>query len=141
MFNLLYYYLLERTPIFLIIEEPETRLYPDAQKAITEALGLFRHERNQVMMTMHSPYILGELNNLLFANTIPKNLRDKLPMSELELLPEHAVRVEHVEGGLVADGISDGFIQNELIDGASAEINEEMQMLMELSWQAEGENE
>lgn len=140
-FNLLYYYLLERAPIFLIIEEPEAHLYPDAQKAITEALGLFGHERNQVMITTHSPYILGELNNLLFANTIPGVFRDRLPMSELELLPANAIRVGHVKDGQVADGISEGLIQNELIDGASDDINEEMQILMELSWLTEGENE
>lgn len=140
-FNLLYYYLLERNPIFLIIEEPEAHLYPDAQKAITEALGLFSHERNQVMMTTHSPYILGELNNLLFANTIPVDFRDRLPMPALELLPADATRVGHVKDGYVKDGIKDGFIQNELIDGASDEINDEMQVLMELSWQAGGENE
>lgn len=140
-FNLLFYYLLERKPVFLIIEEPEAHLYPDAQKAITEALGIFGHERNQVMMTTHSPYILGELNNLLFANTIPNELRDKLPMSEFELLPACATKVGHVINGYVNDGINNGFIHNELIDGASDEINEEMQMLMELGWQAEDENE
>ncbi|MBE6096661.1 MAG: ATP-binding protein [Schwartzia succinivorans] len=132
-FNLLYYYLLERSRIFLIIEEPEAHLYPDAQKAITEALGLFGHERNQVFMTTHSPYILGELNNLLFANTIPEAWSDRLPMPKLELLPGLHTSVKHVKDGYVKEGIQDGFIQNELIDGASDEINDEMQELMELS--------
>lgn len=140
-FNLLYYYLLERKPIFLIIEEPEAHLYPDAQKAITEALGLFGHERNQVLMTTHSPYILGELNNLLFANTIPQKYRGQMPVAEEKLLPEEHTWVGHVNGGMVEDGLSDGFIQNELIDGASDEINDEMQKLMEMSWQAEDSHE
>ncbi len=140
-FNLLYYYLLERIPVFLIIEEPEAHLYPDAQKAITEALGLFGHERNQVLIITHSPYILGELNNLLFANRIPKKFRDRMSIPELELLPDDTTRVGHVKAGYVDEGIKDGFIQNELIDGASDEINDEMQKLMELHWQAEVENE
>ena len=140
-FNLLYYYLLERKPIFLIIEEPEAHLYPDAQKAITEALGLFGHERNQVLMTTHSPYILGELNNLLFANTIPQKYRRQMPVAEEKLLPEEHTWVGHVNDGMVEDGLSDGFIQNELIDGASDEINDEMQQLMEINWQAEDSHE
>jgi hypothetical protein len=84
-------------------------------------------------MTTHSPYILGELNNLLFANTIPEAWSDRLPMPKLELLPGLHTSVKHVKDGYVKEGIQDGFIQNELIDGASDEINDEMQELMELS--------
>lgn len=135
-FNLLYYYLLERKPVFLIIEEPEAHLYPEAQKAITEALGLFGHERNQVLLTTHSPYILGELNNLLFANEIPETLRGGLKIPEEELLPAGKVGVGHVLHGSVGNGMNDGLIQNELIDGVSERINEEMEHLLELSWQA-----
>lgn len=56
-------------------------------------------------------------------------------------MPEAHTWVGHVNGGMVEDGLSDGFIQNELIDGASDEINDEMQQLMEINWQAEDSHE
>lgn len=140
-FNLLYYYLLERVPVCLIIEEPEAHLYPDAQKLITEALGIFVHERNQLLITTHSPYILGELNNLLFAATIPEKYKSMLPMAKEELLPFEHTWVGHVKGGQVCEGIQGEFVMNELIDGVSDDINDEMAVLMELSLKAEAQNE
>lgn len=60
--NMIYYYLLERKKIFLIVEEPETHLYPDSQKYMAEALGMFVTAGNQSIVTTHSPYLLGEFN-------------------------------------------------------------------------------
>lgn len=131
-FNLLYYYLLERKPILLMIEEPEAHLYPDAQKEITKALGLFGHERNQVLMTTHSPYILGELNNLLFASSISDAYKDKIPVSDMEMLPKGKTWVGFIKDGKIQEGIEEGLKKNELIDGASDEINDEMEKLMDI---------
>lgn len=49
------------------MEEPESHLFPDAQKDMAEALGLFANKNNQLMVTTHSPYILGAFNNLLYS--------------------------------------------------------------------------
>lgn len=140
-FNLLYYYLLERKPILFIIEEPEAHLYPDSQKDITDALGLFGHERNQVLMTTHSPYILGELNNLLFASSISDAYKGNLPINEMETLPKGKTWAGFLKDGKIQEGIVDGFIKNELIDGASDEINSEMERLMEIYFLMESKDE
>ena len=68
--NLLFYYLLEGKPSCIILEEPEAHLYPDSQKYMAEALATFAHVGSQVIVTTHSPYILGEFNNLLYAAEI-----------------------------------------------------------------------
>ena len=72
-FNLMFYYLLNRRKIFLILEEPESHLYPESQYYISRALGLFANKGNKVMITTHSPYMLGTLNNMLYASKIPVN--------------------------------------------------------------------
>ncbi|MGM9586897.1 MAG: AAA family ATPase [Candidatus Limivicinus sp.] len=69
-FNLLFYYLLENKKVFLIIEEPESHLFPDSQQSIGELLSLFCNRGNQVLVTTHSPYILGTFNYLLYAGQL-----------------------------------------------------------------------
>ena len=65
--NLIYYYLLKQNPTCFIIEEPEAHLYPNSQKEITEYITLALAEKNECLITTHSPYILGTLSNLLDA--------------------------------------------------------------------------
>ena len=64
-FNLLFYYLSEDKKIFLIIEEPESHLYPESQRRISETLSLMVNSGNSVLVTTHSPYVLGTFNYLL----------------------------------------------------------------------------
>lgn len=67
MTNLLYYYMNRKAPAAFIIEEPESNLFPTAQKAVTELIALAGNLGNSVITTTQSPYILGAINNLLFA--------------------------------------------------------------------------
>ena len=71
-FNLMFYYLLEDRKVFLILEEPESHLYPDSQRIVGEMLGLFLNEGNSELITTHSPYMLGTFNYMLLANQIAK---------------------------------------------------------------------
>lgn len=68
--NILFYYMLGRRKSFFIIEEPESHLFPNAQKALVELISLVKNGRNQITITTHSPYILGSINNLLYAKHI-----------------------------------------------------------------------
>lgn len=140
-FNLLYYYLLERRKVFMIIEEPEAHLFPEAQKVLAEALALFGHERNQVLVTTHSPYILGAYNNLLYAGSIQNHETMSLPFPRETLLNPKATAVWHVDKGLLQNGLSEGLVQNELIDGASNSINRDFDALLELDPEYEVANE
>lgn len=48
--NVLFYYLLQGKKTYFIVEEPESHLYPDAQKLITEFIALVKNMGNQVML-------------------------------------------------------------------------------------------
>lgn len=139
--NLLFYYLLKGKSSCIILEEPEAHLYPDSQKYMAEALATFAHAGNQVIVTTHSPYILGEFNNLLYAAEIHSadEQRDAIVPS-CEILDAFWTKAVHVINGQVVDGMDEGLIDNSLIDGASDAINDENDALMELKWQMEKDN-
>lgn len=74
--NVIFYYLRNNKKAYFIIEEPESHLFPNAQKLIAEFISLARNNgRNQVFITTHSPYILGTVNNLLYADKISESLK------------------------------------------------------------------
>lgn len=54
---------------FRIVEEPESHLFPLAQKKLVELLSAMvkYNLNNSLVITTHSPYILSSINNLLFA--------------------------------------------------------------------------
>ena len=108
---------------------------------MAEALGTFANVGNQVIVTTHSPYILGEFNNLLYAAEIRSAdaQRDAIVPS-CEMLDACWTKAVHVINGQVIDGMDDGLIDNSLIDGASDIINDENDALMELKWQTEKDN-
>lgn len=142
--NLLYVFLLENKKVFLIMEEPEAHLYPDSQKYIVEALALFARRGNPVLLTTHSPYILGQLNNQLFAGELEsktdgeeerKRLHAILP-ADVYLNPDETMAY-HVINGVLNNAVDEGLIRNELIDGVSQVINREMDALIDISWDME----
>jgi predicted ATP-dependent endonuclease of OLD family len=57
---------------FRVIEEPESHLFPLAQKSLIELLIYMKNTNvnNQLIITTHSPYVLTVLNNLLFATRV-----------------------------------------------------------------------
>lgn len=143
--NVLFYYLLNKKKAFFIIEEPESHLFPHAQKEITEYISLAKNGGNGVLLTTHSPYILGTINNLLYANKIAKAV-DK---SKLEAIVNHLKWIDFkffsayfVEDGVVEECLDREFeaINNEIIDGASDKINNDYEAMVELrhAYGAEG---
>lgn len=52
---------------WLIIDEPEMNLHPEAQVQITEFLAMLVHAGLRVLITTHSPYIVDHLANLMKA--------------------------------------------------------------------------
>lgn len=134
--NLLFYYLLQQKQILFIIEEPESHLFPESQKYMTELIALVNNCRHSVVLTTHSPYVLGTLNNLLYAGTMPSLLSNKadkiIPVSLW--LNYHKFDSWFVKNGMIENCMDPEIhmIQNERIDEISKVINDDFDSLLEL---------
>lgn len=134
--NLLFYYLLGSKQILFIIEEPESHLFPESQKYITELIALVCNCRHSVVLTTHSPYVLGTLNNLLYAHTLPEQYSKEAD----EIIPSFFwLNDEYFDSWFVKNGTVENcmdlelhMIQNERIDEISNVINSEFDRLLGL---------
>lgn len=137
-FNLLFYYLLEEKKVFLILEEPESHLYPESQRLIAEVLSLFANSDKQILITTRSPYVLGTFNYLLIAAQCPEQHQAELSKSihkRMWLEPQKSGAYFIQNGSLdniLAKEDDLTLIKNEVIDGASAEINNRSDIALEL---------
>lgn len=128
-FNLLFYYMIEDRKVLLILEEPESHLYPESQQTMAEILALFLNEGNAELITTHSPYILGTFNYLLLA----AQSNNGAEMIKKKLDKQYWIDPNIASAYYIHDGVMDHaldtaddliLIDNGLIDGASEEINE-----------------
>lgn len=56
------------------IEEPESHIYPEAQKLLIELMVLVANHCNiQMVVTTHSPYVLSTFNNMLYYSKVLKS--------------------------------------------------------------------
>ncbi|QTA78191.1 NTP hydrolase p-loop-containing [Desulfonema limicola] len=134
---LIFLLILEKKQVFIVFEEPEAHLYPEAQKDIVELISLLSNvKNNQIIITTHSPYILSSLNNLLYAYNIgqkktkeTKNIVDK----RLWVNPKK-LNAFFVSEGCIKNIIDDefGLIKSEAIDSASNIINNIFNLLFDL---------
>lgn len=61
-----------------IIEEPETHLYPTAQKLLIEMIAYTANvTKSQFIITTHSPFVISVLNNLLYLDKALKTHPEK----------------------------------------------------------------
>lgn len=133
---LLFIIILEQQNIFVVIEEPEAHLYPEAQKDITALITLLSNmKKSQVIITTHSPYILASVNNLIMAHKVGKKQPEKvsLKINKHLWINRDKVFAAKVQSGLVTEFIDNEFdiIQQQQIDSASRIINEEFDYLYE----------
>lgn len=134
-FNILMYQILNNAKTYIILEEPEAHLYPDAQKKIMELLSMFNFFGNSSLITTHSPYVLGAINNNIYAYYIAKkyNIEDQVSSivdRERRIAQCAAYFVEH--GHIMQCLDDDKLIKNEIIDGASDDINNEYDKLSDI---------
>lgn len=146
-FNLLFYYLIEDKRVFLILEEPESHLYPSSQEIMAQALSLILDSGNSVLVTTHSPYILGTFNYLLLADQVPSAKQDEIKrkLRKRLWLSSSNTNAYYIHKGTIDSAMTDEseglrLIQNELIDGASSSINEMTDFLLD-SFDCEEESE
>ena len=62
----------------IVIEEPEQNLFPQTQAGLMyDILSMLDHQRDTLVLTTHSPFILYALNNCMLAYTVRKEI-DKI---------------------------------------------------------------
>lgn len=134
--NILFYHLLYNKQAYFIIEEPESNLFPEAQMYITELISLVQNYGHKVFVTTHSPYVLGTMNNLLFADSL---LNQGVAGVEQIISPDYRIHYENLTALYLEKGMAEDckdeeekLIRNEVIDGASRIINKVFDDLMEI---------
>lgn len=135
--NVVFYYLLNHKKSYFIIEEPESHLFPNAQKLMAEFISLAQTDGNKVLVTTHSPYILGAFNNLLYADRISKEVdQDALNriIGKDKWLDFDQLSAFYVESGSIRSCLDEEFraIKNEVIDEASDVINDDFDKMLAL---------
>lgn len=135
--NLLYFIIASKTKAFIIIEEPESHLYPDAQKAIMELISIVANNGCQIITTTHSPYVLGALNNHKFASYLANDFRIKDEVYEIisKEICLGSLDAYYVKDGTITSCLEDmdgDLIDNTVIDEASQSINNDLDDLFEL---------
>lgn len=142
--NVVFYYLLNNRKSFFIIEEPESHLFPNAQKLMAEFISLAKNGGNKILLTTHSPYILGTINNMLYASRISKEVNNSSLgkiINPLKWLNFEKLSAYYVELGVMKSCLDEDFeaIDNEIIDGASDEINTDYDKMVNLRYDSEME--
>lgn len=138
--NLLFYFLVMREPVYFIIEEPESNLFPESQKLIVELISLVTGAGHSALLTTHSPYVLGALNNLIYAGAVgalsPKQTEQIISRSKW--IDGSAFEARFVENGTAENCLDAelGQIDNSLLDQISHSINEEYDSLFAAENQA-----
>jgi len=133
---LIFLLILENTSVFIVIEEPEAHLYPEAQKEIVNLIALLCNQNNsQIIITTHSPYILASFNNLIFAYKVGQK-NEKIVNAKINKaiwLNTERVFAAKVGDGKLRDIIDPEFhiIDSEQIDTASTMINSEFDFLFQ----------
>lgn len=110
---------------FLIIEEPEAHLYPNAQLELIKLIALVANTTDsEVLITTHSPYILSAFNLLTYAGKVEKDNKEGLvnPYQRIALQKLGAFKLKN---GICKDiyNAEEGLINAEEIDTVSEEIN------------------
>ncbi|MDR2438481.1 MAG: AAA family ATPase [Planctomycetaceae bacterium] len=122
-----------------IIEEPETHLFPETQRDITNLISLLANRKNQqVIITTHSPYILTALNNLLYAHKLGQKKPEETAakINPLLWIDDNRLAVYMVENGTIRNIIDHELemISTEEIDYVSRIINGEFDDLFDLKY-------
>ena len=134
-----------RGGITIYIEEPEAHIFPTAQKEIVQLIALAYNasllERpSQFVITTHSPYILTEFNNLLYAGILEQKIKKKARVDLYNLIPKEqilhpkSIRSYSLENGVYKSLYSEqtGLLTSDVIDNVSDEFSKEFSKLLEL---------
>jgi predicted ATPase len=114
--------MLKDRKVLMIIEEPEAHLFPVAQKQIIDLVSLFaNHNKNQILLTTHSPYILSSFNNLLYAHKLGIG-EEKKEVADI-VDPHLWINSDRLDAYILEDGTARTIVDREMGLIQSAEID------------------
>lgn len=136
--------ILEKKKSFIVIEEPEAHLFPEAQKEIINLISLLVNSTDsQIIITTHSPYILTSLNLLLYSwrvensrriqsneMVIPKSIRLSSYKFAAYMIENDILNNEFIMRSLI--DLESSLIDTAYIDKVSEITNEDLEKLIEL---------
>ena len=131
-----------KTAVSLYIEEPETHLFPQAQRQVLEALILMynAHEADMHLeISTHSPYLISVLNNMLLAGQLAQN--EKVDQKALDQKHPSYLRVkkEELSAYMLKDGAAfslwdeeTGLLNAQILDEVGENIDRDFDELLNL---------
>lgn len=107
-----------------IVEEPEQNLYPSAQIEVARFLihCMNENERNSLVITTHSPFILSTLNNLLYGTKIHSKQIDQMSNLYAEQCSAYLCKDGEIIDILDKDN---GIIDTTVIDDCATILNQQ----------------
>lgn len=124
----------------IYIEEPEAHLFPSAQSLLMEFLiGSIVSERNQrsLVITTHSPYIMGKLNVFLKAGQLARRKKRNQEINDIVprdcWLNDTQLSAVAIEDGEMINLIDDdGLIDSTYLDQISEDISRQFSGLLRI---------
>ena len=121
----------------IIIEEPEQNLYTETQSKLVRGIfKLINQDRDYLVMTTHSPYVLSTLNNLIYAHNVGQNHYEEVDsvVSSDVWVDYDKVGAYHINHGILHSMMDDELrqLKAEMIDGISTELNLEYDRLFDI---------
>ncbi|NCQ71217.1 MAG: ATP-binding protein [Microcystis aeruginosa W13-15] len=115
------------------IEEPETHLFPSAQRDMVELFTLLYANKNcRFFLTTHSPYILTALNNKIMAANV------KPAKAEKSLGYKNTIQFQDVSAYTISNGQTQSILDTEVnliginnLDAVSDELSQEFEEILE----------
>lgn len=124
----------------LYIEEPEAHLFPEAQsdflRYLFESLE-FGPRSKTLIMTTHSPYIMGRLNVFLKAGALSRRKKKNTEINEVVprsrwIKPSEFAAFAMVDGSAINIVDEDGIIDASYLDSISSDIAEDFDRLLDI---------
>lgn len=122
------------------IEEPEAHLFPKAQSQLLgylfEALRL-GHSNRSLILTTHSPYIMGRLNVFLKAGSLSRRKKKNTEINEIIprdrwIRPQDFRAYAMIDGGIENILDDDGLIDSSYLDSISDDISSDFDELLKI---------